>query len=441
MSSEIDWDRLEQERRQKLGLPAFTIEDFYAHLPDHRYIFAPTGAIWTMAGVNAQLPKVGLLKATTVIDRDRKVQQMTWSPGDNQLIHNRLIHEGGWLPHPGACIFNSYRPPPRITGDAYDAEPWLAHVRKVYPDDPDHIIRWCAQRLQEPHVKINHALVLGGAPGIGKDSLLAPVVNAVGQWNCAEISPTMAMGRFNGFLKSVILRISEARDLGEVSRFAFYDHLKAFIAAPPDVLRIDEKHKPEHSIFNCCGVVITTNHKTDGIFLPADDRRHYVAWSPRQQTDFQDGYWNTLWSWYHNGGFENVAALLQQMDLSSFDPKAPPAKTAAFWDIVEATRSSEDAELADLFDYLGHPDATTLALLIAAADLASNPAHVWLSDRKNRRPIPFRLERAGYTPVRNPDADDGLWKLNNRRQVAYARSTLSLQDQLRAAKKLGQCDQ
>ena len=28
----------------------------------------------------------------------------------------------------------------------------------------------------------------------------------------------------------------EARDLGDVDRFAFYDHMKAYTAAPPDVV-------------------------------------------------------------------------------------------------------------------------------------------------------------------------------------------------------------
>ena len=87
------------------------------------------------------------------------------------------------------------------------------------------------------------------------------------------------LGRFNGFLKAVILRISEARDLGEFDRFQFYDHMKSYTASPPDTLRIDEKNLREYAILNCCGVIITTNHKTDGIFLPADDRRHFVAWS------------------------------------------------------------------------------------------------------------------------------------------------------------------
>ena len=124
---------------------------------------------------------------------------------------------------------------------AGDVTPWLDLVHKVYPDEADHIVLWLAQRVQRPHEKINHALVLGGKPGIGKDTILEPVKQAVGPWNFADISPKQALGRFNGFVKSVILRINEARDLGEFDRYAFYDHMKAFIAAPPDVIRVDEK--------------------------------------------------------------------------------------------------------------------------------------------------------------------------------------------------------
>jgi hypothetical protein len=42
---------------------------------------------------------------------------------------------------------------------------------------------------------------------------------------------------------------------------------------------------------------------------------------------------------------------------------------------------------------------------------------------------------SGYTPVRNDAALDRLWKINNARQVIYARSELSLPDQLRAVNK------
>ena len=50
------------------------------------------------------------------------------------------------------------------------------------------------------------------------------------------------MGRFNGFLKAVVLRVSEARDLGDIDRYALYEKTKTMWAAPPDMLMIDEKN-------------------------------------------------------------------------------------------------------------------------------------------------------------------------------------------------------
>jgi hypothetical protein len=85
---------------------------------------------------------------------------------------------------------------------------------------------------------------LEGSQGIGKDTLLEPVKYAIGPWNFSEVSPTHMLGRFNGFVRSVILRVSEARDLGDVNRYAFYEHMKTYMAAPTEVLRCDEK-KPE----------------------------------------------------------------------------------------------------------------------------------------------------------------------------------------------------
>jgi uncharacterized protein DUF5906 len=242
-------------------------------------------------------------------------------------------------------------------GDANQAERWIDHVRRIYADEADHIMQWLAQRVQRPQEKVNHALVLGGEQGIGKDSMLEPVKHAVGPWNFQEIGPAKLLGRFNGFAKSVVLRISEARDLGDINRYAFYEHLKVYTAAPPDVLNVDEKNLREHYVPNVCSVIITTNHKTDGLYLPADDRRHYVAWSKLTKEDFDKSYWTDLWRWYESGGFHHVAANLCGLDISSFDPKAPAPKTSAFWAIVDANRAPEDAELADALDVLNAPAA------------------------------------------------------------------------------------
>src|SRR5262249_12738646 len=149
-------------------------------------------------------------------------------------------------------------------------------------------------------------------------------------------------------------------NLGDLNRYAFYEHTKTLTAAPPDVLRVDEKHIREHSVFNCTGVVITTNHKANGIYLTEDDRRHYVAWSPLTKEDFIPAYWTELFGWYERGGMRNVAAYLGTLDISGFNPKAPPPKTQAWWEIVDAGRSPEDAPLADALDSLARPHAVTL---------------------------------------------------------------------------------
>jgi hypothetical protein len=422
--------------RRKKAREAVTINDFIAYLPAHNYIFMPTREPWPGSSVNARLPPVAIsadksIPASTWIDQNQAVEQMTWCPGEDELIHGRLIAGGGWIERPGATCLNLYRPPTLLLGNAAEAVPWLDHIDKVFgEDDGRHIITWLAQRVQRPAVKINHALVLGGPQGIGKDTLLEPVKRAVGPWN---LHPQHVLGRFNGFVKSVILRVSEARDLGELNRYQFYDHLKTYTAAPPDVLRVDEKYLREHNVLNCCGVVITTNYKSDGIYLPPDDRRHYVAWSNLTRDDFVDDYWTALWDFYQRGGDRHVAAYLAELDISKFDPKAPPPKTAAFWDIVYASRAPEDAELADVLDRLGNPDATTLTQIM---NEAAGDFETWIKDRKNRRVIPHRMERCGYAAVRNETAKDGLWKINDARQVVYAKSELTLQDQLRAANRL-----
>jgi hypothetical protein len=342
---------------------------------------------------------------------------------------------------------NLYRPPTIVLGDGGQAQRWLEHVRKVYPDNADHLMKWLAHRVQRPGEKVNHGMVLGGDQGIGKDTLLEPVKRAVGPWNFKEVAPQQVLGRFNGFVKSVILRISEARDLGGENRFQFYEHTKTLTAAPPDVLRVDEKNLREHDVFNCCGVIYTTNKK-DSLYLPANDRRHYVAWSTLTEDDFTPQYWINLWQWYDEGGDRHVAAYLSGLDLSDFNPKAPPPKTDVFWQIVNANRTPENTELATVLDRMGNPQAVTLAQVAEEASVFQRGStaaldgdfYTWFTDRKNRRVIPHRMEECGYVPVRNETRRDGLWLLGGTPQVIYSRGELAFRDRHAAAADLIRAD-
>jgi Family of unknown function (DUF5906) len=467
--------RIKRERQKREGVTSkpngktklpngVALEDFSAFMPMHTYIYHPTREMWPATSVNARIGPVLLtdeddrpvlddngrpqkISANGWLDKKSAVEQMTWAPGEPMLIRGRLVANGGWVKRDGVTCFNLYRPPIIKQGDAAQAGPWKEHIRTIYGEESaSHITKYMALKVQKPQEKINHALLLGGGQGIGKDTICEPLKYAVGPWNFEEVSPKQACGRFNGFVKSVILRISELRDLGDGNRFDFYEHMKVFTASPPDVLRVDEKHVREYAVFNVCGVIITTNYKTNGIYLPAEDRRHYVAWSNMTKEDFDQRYWDKIWDWYENGGRCDVAAYLATLDISDFNPKAAPPKTDAFWAIVDANRSPEDSELADAIDRLGtetlgpdgqpeivRPKAVTIdkIAMVASGDFA-----MWIKDPKNRRAIPHRMEECGYTPVRKDSANDGLWKINGRRQAVYAQSSMTPRDQIAEANRL-----
>jgi hypothetical protein len=455
------------------GGSGVSLADFYAFMPMHTYIFAPIGTTWPAASVNARFPPVRLfdatgrpvldtdgkpasLKPSVWLDQNKPVEQMTWAPGWPMIIYDKLVKDGEFIDRPGAKCFNHYKPPDILPGDPRDIEPWISHVKKIYPNDTDHIIDFLAHRVQRPEEKINHALVLAGAPGIGKDSIVEPVKPGVGGWNFKEASPRDVMGLHNDFVKSVILRINEAHDLGTADRFKFYEHMKAYTAAPPNMLRVNEKYVPQYYIFNRCSVIMTTNYKNNGIYLPPDDRRHYVAWSDEKKANFEVDYWEKLYAFYDGGGAANVVAYLTQRDISGFNPKAPPGKTGTFWEIVNASQPSENAELADALDAMGNPNAVTIQMIIQSIPEVRNPRGSigdtipapfaeWLGDRRNSRVIPHRFEECGYVAVRNSDAKDGLWKVNGKRQVIYAKTVdnstepptnIPLSDRLEAAKAL-----
>jgi hypothetical protein len=430
-----------------VGGQEINLGDFRAYLPAHNYIFLPCREPWPAASIDAVFPsqvltdaagnpilkggKVQTLKASRWLDCNQPAHQMIWIPGMPMLIPDRLVVDGGWIERSGVVCLNLYRAPRPTSGDPTKAQPWLDHVAKLYPikAEAEHVVRWLAQRLQHPEVKINHALVLGGEEGIGKDTMLEPVKRGVGSWNFYEVTPSQMMGRFNSFVKCTILRVNEARDLGEVDRFKFYDHLKGYAVTPPDVLRVDEKHLREQHAFNRMGIIISTNYRTDGIYLSEQDRRHFVAWSEARKDDFPADYFDNLWAWLEDRGAEHVIAHLHALDLSEFNPKLPPPKTEAWRTIVSAHHAPETAELADTIEKLKNPETLIIDDLVSAA-----PTLDWLYEPKSRRIVSHRLEDCGYIRVANPDNMQGLWKVNGKRCVIYAHKDLSPADRLLVAR-------
>src|SRR5689334_18334642 len=128
---------------------SLTVDDFFAYMPAHQYIFVPTREFWPASSVNARVKPVASMgkeriTAAAWLDNHRAVEQMTWAPGEPLIIPSKLISDGGWIERPGCACFNLYRPPLDHNGVAEKATPWIDHVRRVYPLEAQHIFRWLA---------------------------------------------------------------------------------------------------------------------------------------------------------------------------------------------------------------------------------------------------------------------------------------------------------
>jgi hypothetical protein len=446
-----------------------TLDDFYALAPANRCIYRPTRDIWTNEAVDARLPpqplldasgkpvrvngKIKMIPASKWLALYRSVERMVWAPGEPEIIEGKLLVDDSWIEKPGVRTYNTYLPPTIELGDAAQAERWRALWFKLYPPaEAEHSIMWLAHRRQHPEVKVNHGLVHIGKPGIGKDSVLVPARHIIGPWNFRDIALNDLVSKNNDFLCSVIVRVNEARDVGDanrgrIDRYGLYDHMKALMTSPPETHRINRKYIPEYTSLSRTGFITTSNHD-NALYLPENDRRNAVSKSGCSSSDFAPNYFDKYYHWlYHEHGINHVAALLQHYDLSNFNPKLAPPKTEAFWSMVNIDRGPEHNELADAIDAvaveLGHkydangniapPHALTLAMLAVKA-----PSAEWLTDRKKSASIPHRLQRCGYIFVTNPDAEQsgGYWKIHNKRQAIYAHEKLSPEQRLDAARAL-----
>lgn len=424
--------------------------DFLYYLPDDRYYHRKTKLWCTGLALNKVVERVVAQGHAKGQDPDewvaehQPVNEVGWFPGKPAIIEGLRHTDQGWVEQEGWRVLNQYEPSTIVPGRPEDADRFVEHLRMVYPTDWEHILSWLAFKVQRPDVKVNHALLLGGGQGIGKDTIIDSVIPAIGVDNVHDVGPSDFNRSFNPFAKGVLLRVSELRDLGDRNRNNFYEHMKTYVAAPPHTIFVSEKYRSEYPIPNVVGVIYTTNNRTGGLWIPEDDRRHYIAWSELKQEDIPPGYFKDYYAWlYGGGGQEAVAGLLLAHDLSGFDPGEKPRQTAHMRNMVDASQSSEFDEFWTVLEQLEWPAAVTIQDLVVQAnrgltrveEMTSGESDFayWLKDRRNKRQLPYRMEEAGYVKVLNPKATTGKWKSRGAAITIYVKTALSEEGKVAAA--------
>lgn len=351
------------------------------------------------------------------VENDQFVEGSTWWPGRPQLIRDWFIDSSGARPAQGRRIYNQYIAPPALAhGDAQRAEPWVAHVRKLWPDPIEHesFFDYCAHMLQKPEQKCNTAIVLSGTQGIGKDAALLPIRNAVGAWNVKSIDPDSLFDTFKPWLQTLMLVINEVRPTkDEFHASSMYNILKPMIAAPPDTLPVNDKNVKLRYVVNVMRVFLTTNDFMT-MYIPPEDRRMNILHStlPKEWhiADGKENYFVELFAWLNGPGSADVAAWLKARDLSKFDPNAPPAKTSG-WEAVAGTWEEPDDCVALALSKLGHPDVLLGTELL---DPQFDSAEEMRAMLKSPRKIGYRMQRAGYSMLKPPEGDRWIFRHEGR---------------------------
>ena len=200
--------------------------------------------------------------------------------------------------------------------------------------------------------KINHALVLAGEEGIGKDIIFEALRHILGGSNVTGVGPDVILdAQFDPYKKTLVLVIEEARDLGN-RRYKLNNKLKPIIATTSTGLYVNEKGIPQYSIPNHMFVCITTNHPDNGLYVNEGSRRYFVATSkvpPKDQSIPQD-YFKSLHAWLSADGFRHVAEFLRARDLSGFDSYASPPMNEGKRQMIAGGLHQGVPKMEDLLD-------------------------------------------------------------------------------------------
>lgn len=300
----------------------------------------------------------------------------------------------------GITYGNSWHNENLPAGIEGDASPWLNHFDTIGwgGDLKKHFLQWMAFTILHPDQKINHMIILGSGEGAGKDFLLAPLTQAMGQQQYT-INGEDLLSDFNSYIMSTkYLHINEAELGDRREAVAISNKLKPLSAAPPKKLSLNEKGIKGVQVRNILNCTMTTNSQLP-VRLNGPSRRMFCLWTDFSVRDVNlqvrpewKKFWSEHWHWMENGGSQIcIWYLRNKVDLSDFDAGAAPPMTDFLRDIIEASKSPLEMTieaLANISFGIMKQDLVSSDDIVDAIHLASDvvPASVYVNTGSGLNP-------------------------------------------------------
>lgn len=316
--------------------------------------------------------------------RVQKVDTLDFAPGKARVFEEM-----------GSIIGNIWCDEDMPVGVPGDVSPWLNHWDTLgWSEHRKHMLQFMAYTIKHPERKINHMLILGSREGCGKDWLLYPLIQAMGNASTTIDGDALAE-QYNGYLMGTKhLHVNETELADHREAKAVSARLKPIAAAPPVTTRIREMYTKPIYVQNLVNGTMTTNDQTP-IRLNGPSRRFFCVWSDlitranNQMLPEWVNFWEQNWNWMINGGALHCIHYLRNcVDLSDFNPGAAPVVTEFLQDIQEASKSPAEQTVQEFIeheigmfkcDLLTPKDAATVLRYgdIAAPNLMHLDAKKW----------------------------------------------------------------
>ena len=287
------------------------------------------------------------VEASVCFDENRQanngkvLEKLTYAAGDSVMVtRDGKVFGNRWVD----------ARPALVAPIGTDIKLWLDHANVLIPDTDElnHVLDVMAFKVQNPRIKVNHAILHGGDEGSGKDTLWAPFLWAI----CGENMKNRGLmdndsvnSQWGYQLESEVLLINELKEPDAAARRQLANRLKPIIAAPPDTLSINRKGLHPYDMVNRLFVLAFSNDPVP-ISLPSQDRRWFCIWSTAPRMDTNKA--KKIWDWYRAGGFAAIANWFYNRDVSKFNPAAPPMFTEFKANLVEHGMSMAESFLVEM---------------------------------------------------------------------------------------------
>lgn len=212
----------------------------------------------------------------------------------------------------------------------------------VEPEAKKYLWQWMAWPIVHPGSKLFVSAVLTGLhQGTGK-SLVGMTLGKVYGDNYTMVTQENMEGDFNNWANSRQFVLVD--DVTSSDRRRDIDRLKAMITR--EKIWINIKHIPEYSVVDCINYMFSSNHQ-DVLFLDQKDRRFFVL--EVRVAPLSEAFYAEYNMWLK--GPDAVAALhyhlKHDVDLTGFNPNAPPPFTAAKSAMIKLAQTDIEAWIRD----------------------------------------------------------------------------------------------